>query len=120
MYEKIKKTICIFIILIHLLSGTCLVLASDEISINYSNLKPVVATSTKDETVFNCSFINDGNLLSRWEPQNLPASVTVDLEKVVEIGEICIFSTEKIDQYSVSVSNDAESWTAIALSLIHI
>lgn len=114
MYEKIKKTICIFIILIHLLSGTCLVLASDEISINYSNLKPVVATSTKDETVFNCSFINDGNLLSRWEPQNLPASVTVDLEKVVEIGEICIFSTEKIDQYSVSVSNDAESWTAIA------
>lgn len=114
MYGKIKKIICIFICLIHLLSGTSLVLASDEISINYSNLKPVVATSTKDETVFNCSFINDGNLLSRWEPQNLPASVTVDLETVVDIDEICIFTTEQINQYSVSVSNDGESWTAIA------
>ena len=82
-------------------------------SINLAYLKPVVASSQRDNFVFICNAVNDGNLIQRWEPGELPCWITIDLEKSVYFNEISIYTIGSADDYIISGSDDGENWFKI-------
>lgn len=82
-------------------------------SINLAYLKPVTASSQRDNFVFICNAVNDGNLIQRWEPGEMPCWITIDLENAYYFNEICIYPYGSMEEYTISGSVDGNEWEKI-------
>ena len=82
-------------------------------SINLAYLKPVTASSQRDNFVFVANAVNDGNLIQRWEPGEMPCWIMIDLEKSVYFDEMRIYTIGSADDYRISGSDDGENWFKI-------
>jgi hypothetical protein len=77
------------------------------------NFKTVTATNEKVNVVFDERNLNDENLMTRWEPQELPADIMIDLEGVYEFSEISIYNQGGIERYAIFTSNDKINWAML-------
>ncbi len=121
--KRLKKSLLLFLAVIFIIS--CVpVSAEDEIfdnntqeelapSINLAYLKPVTASSQRDNFVFVCNAVNDGNLIQRWEPGELPCWIIIDLQEKLSFNELCIYTIGSADDYVISGSDDGETWFKI-------
>lgn len=118
----IKKLLFVLLAAVFAFGNTVPAFGEDELedvpqgeteSINLAYLKPVTASSQRDNFVFICNAVNDGNLIQRWEPGVLPCWITIDLEDSYYFNEICIYPFGSAEKYTISGSADGEKWDKI-------